>query len=195
MRNVQLTRKTKETQISLELNLDGSGQAKLNTPLHFLNHMLDAFCRHGLFDLKIDATGDIEIDDHHLVEDIGLVLGEAIQKAVGDKKGIRRYGHFTLPMDEVLAQVALDLSGRPFLVYQANKIKGLIKDFETDLLREFFQALTNQAAINLHVRVIESGNLHHMAEACFKAFAKALDMATQLDSRVQNKIPSTKEAL
>lgn len=188
-----IRRKTKETDISLSLNLDGSGASKIRTPIPFFNHMLEALARHGLFDLEIKATGDVEVDDHHLVEDVGLCLGEVFTKSLGDKKGIRRYGHFTLPMDEVLSEAVVDFSGRPCLVYDA-KLSGRIKNFDVALVLEFFQALTNSANINLHLRVRSRGNKHHMVESLFKAAAKALDMATQLDPRVQS-IPSTKGSL
>ena len=193
-RSAKIIRKTKETDISLDLNIDGSGVYKIKTPIPFFTHMLEAIARHGLFDINLKASGDIDVDDHHLVEDVGLVLGEAFTKALGDKKGIRRYGHFTLPMDEVLSVAAVDFSGRPAFVYKSPVKSGKIKNFDIDLVNEFFQAFVNAAAINLHLHVIETGNKHHVVESLFKAFTRALDMATQLDPRVKS-IPSTKGKL
>src|SRR3989338_4789163 len=193
-RTAIIKRKTKETDINLSLNIDGTGKYSIKTPLPFFTHMLEAFARHGLFDLTIKATGDVEVDDHHLVEDVGLVLGEAFKKALGDKKGIRRYGHFMLPMDEVLTTAAVDFSGRPCLVYQPAIKSGRIKNFDTDLVHEFFQAFVNTAHINLHIHVLKTGNRHHVVESIFKATTRALDMATQLDARIKT-IPSTKGKL
>lgn len=193
-RIAKIHRKTSETDISLSLNVDGSGKYKIQTPIPFFNHMLEAFARHGLFDLQIKATGDVHVDDHHLVEDVGLCLGEAFKKALGNKKGIRRYGHFTLPMDEVLTTVALDFSGRPALVYKPQIKSGKIKNFDVELVGEFFHAVTNSASINLHIHVLQTGNKHHVVESIFKAFSRAMDMATAVDSRVKS-IPSTKGKL
>lgn len=193
-RTAKINRKTSETDIALTLNVDGTGKYKIKTPIPFYNHMLEAFARHGLFDLEIKATGDVDVDDHHLVEDVGLCLGEAFKKAIGDKKGMRRYGHFTLPMDEVLTTAAIDFAGRPCMVYKPQIKSGKIKNFDVELVHEFFQAFTNAAAVNLHIQVHTSGNKHHVVESMFKAFARACDMATQLDPRVTS-IPSTKGKL
>lgn len=190
-RSAAIERVTKETRIKLSINLDGTGLAKVCTSVPFLDHMLDLFARHGLFDLEIEASGDIDIDFHHTVEDIGIVLGQAIKEALGDKKGIRRYGQATVPMDETLAAVAVDLSGRPYLVYNVRLPKVKIGEFDVELAREFFQALANNLAANLHINVMYGDNVHHMLEACFKATARALDTATQLDPRIQG-VMSTK---
>lgn len=193
-RKSKIHRQTSETDIKLSLNIDGKGKYKINTPIPFFNHMLEAFSRHGLFDITIDATGDIEVDDHHLVEDVGLVLGQAFNEAIGNKKGMKRYGHFVLPMDEVLARAAVDFCGRPCLIYKPKIRSGKIKNFDIELVLEFFQAFTNSALINLHLHVLESGNKHHVVEAMFKACARAVDMATTLDPRIKD-IPSTKGKL
>jgi imidazoleglycerol-phosphate dehydratase len=190
-RTASVERITKETRIKLTINLDGSGQGKICTSIPFLDHMLDLFARHGLFDLTVEAQGDIDIDFHHTVEDIGIVLGQAIKEALGDKKGIRRYGQATVPMDETLASVATDLSGRPFLVYHVTLPKVKIGEFDVELAREFFQALVNNLGNNLHINVMYGDNVHHILEACFKATARALDMATQLDPRIEG-VMSTK---
>jgi imidazoleglycerol-phosphate dehydratase len=174
-------RKTKETEISIALNLDGAGKAEIETGMPFFNHMLDIFTRHGLFDVKIKAKGDIEVDYHHTVEDIGLALGQTFKEALGDKQGIRRFGEASCPLDETLAKVVVDLSGR-------------VGDFDTDLPHEFFQAFANQLGMNLHIDVIRGENPHHIIESCFKAFARAMDMATQLDPRIQG-VLSTKGSL
>jgi len=193
-RKARIHRKTKETDIDINLGIDGSGNYKVKTPLPFLTHMLEAFAKHGLFDFTIKASGDIDVDDHHLVEDIGITLGEAFDKALGDKKGMRRYGHFTLPMDEVLTTVAVDFAGRPAFVYDSKVKSGKIKNFDIELVHEFFQGFVNAAKVNLHILVLKSGNKHHVIESIFKAFTRALDMATQLDPRVTS-IPSTKGKL
>lgn len=193
-RAATIKRKTKETDIELTLTIDGSGKSQIKTPIPFFNHMLEAFAKHGMFDLKLKATGDVEVDDHHLVEDVGLCLGEAFTKALGDKKGIRRYGHFTLPMDEVLTTAAVDFAGRPALIYKPKITSGRIKNFDITLAKEFFQALTNTALINLHIHVLEEGNKHHIIESIFKSVTRALDMATSVDPRVSG-IPSTKGKL
>lgn len=193
-RSAKVTRNTKETQITLELNVDGTGKYNINTPVPFLNHMMESFARHGLFDLKIEAKGDVEIDLHHTVEDVGIALGEAFREALGDKKGLKRFGSCTLPMDEVLTTVAVDFGGRPALVYGADVPRGRIGDFDVELVPEWFQGFTNAALINLHAKVWYGRNRHHMVESLFKALAKAVDQATQLDPRIQD-IPSTKGSL
>jgi imidazoleglycerol-phosphate dehydratase len=194
LRTATIERVTKETRIKLSLKIDGSGNASICTSVPFLDHMLNLFARHGLFDLDIEACGDIDIDFHHTVEDIGIVLGEAFKQALGEKKGIRRYGQSTVPMDETLASVAVDISGRPYLVYHVNLPKVKIGEFDVELAREFFQAFTNNCALNLHINVMYGDNVHHIIEACFKAFARALDSASQLDPRVEG-VMSTKGVL
>jgi imidazoleglycerol-phosphate dehydratase len=193
-RTASIERITKETRIKLSIDLDGSGQGKICTSVPFLDHMLDLFARHGLFDLMVEAQGDIDIDCHHTVEDIGIVLGQAMKEALGDKKGIRRYGQASLPMDETLAEVVTDLSGRPFLVYNVDLPKVKIGDFDVELGREFFQAFVNNLGANLHINVKYGDNVHHVLEACFKGTAKALDMATQVDQRIEG-VLSTKGKL
>jgi len=193
-RSSSIERITRETRIKLSIDLDGSGQGKICTSVPFLDHMLDLFTRHGLFDLTIEAQGDVDIDFHHTVEDIGIVLGLAVREALGDKQGIRRYGQATVPMDETLASVALDLSGRPYMVYNVRLPKVKIGDFDVELAREFFQALVNNLGANLHINVMYGDNVHHILEACFKATARALDMAVQLDSRIEG-VMSTKGKL
>jgi imidazoleglycerol-phosphate dehydratase len=193
-RTAAIERVTKETRIKLSINLDGTGAAKICTSVPFLDHMLDLFARHGLFDLEVEASGDIDIDFHHTVEDIGIVLGQAIKEALGDKAGIRRYGQATVPMDETLASVATDLSGRPFLVYNVRLPKVKIGEFDVELAKEFFQALTNNLGANLHINVMYGDNVHHILEACFKATARALDIATQHDPRIEG-VMSTKGKL
>jgi len=193
-RAASVKRVTKETSIKLSIDLDGSGVGKICTSVPFLDHMLDLFARHGLFDLEIEAKGDIDIDFHHTVEDIGIVLGQAMKEALGEKKGIRRYGQATVPMDETLASVATDLSGRPFLVYNVALPKVKIGEFDVELAREFFQALVNNLGANLHINVMYGDNVHHILEACFKATARAMDMATQLDPRIEG-VMSTKGKL
>ncbi|MBI1921241.1 MAG: imidazoleglycerol-phosphate dehydratase HisB [Geobacter sp.] len=193
-RKASIERITKETQIKLSLDLDGTGEAKVCTSVPFLDHMLDLFARHGLFDLAVEAKGDIDIDFHHTVEDIGIVLGQAFRESLGDKKGIRRYGAAVVPMDETLAEVAVDLSGRPYMVYNASLPRVKIGEFDVELAREFFQAFANNLGANLHVNVRYGDNVHHVLEACFKACARALDQATQLDPRIQG-VLSTKGKL
>jgi imidazoleglycerol-phosphate dehydratase len=193
-RSASIERITKETRIKLSIDLDGSGKGKICTSVPFLDHMLDLFARHGLFDLTVEAQGDIDIDCHHTVEDIGIVLGQAMKEALGDKKGIRRYGQASLPMDETLAEVVTDLSGRPFLVYNVDLPKVKIGDFDVELGREFFQAFVNNLGANLHINVKYGDNVHHVLEACFKGAAKALDMATQVDQRIEG-VLSTKGKL
>jgi len=193
-RKATIERVTKETQIKLSLEIDGTGEAKICTSVPFLDHMLDLFARHGLFNLQVDARGDIDIDFHHTVEDIGIVLGQAFRETLGDKKGIRRYGQATVPMDETLASVAVDISGRPYLVYHVALPKVKIGEFDVELVREFFQAVVNNMGANIHVNVMYGDNVHHMVEACFKAFARAMDQATQVDPRIEG-VMSTKGKL
>lgn len=188
------TRNTKETQISITICLDGQGNNHINTSIPFFDHMLDGFARHGLFDLDVDVKGDLHVDCHHTVEDTGIVLGQAIAKALGDKAGIKRYGSFLLPMDETLALCAIDLSGRPYLKYTAEFTSERIGGLDTEMIREFFYAVSYSAAMNLHLRIIDEGNNHHMAEALFKAFGKALDLAVMKEPRIQG-VWSTKGSL
>ena len=184
-------RKTKETDIEIELNLDGSGKAEIKTGVGFLDHMLDSFARHGLFDLKVKAVGDLEVDSHHLIEDTGIVLGQAIKEAVGDKKGIRRYGFFTLPMDEALVLSAVDLSGRPYLVFDVEFTTPTMGDYDTQMVKEFFYAVSYSAGMNLHFKEFSGDNDHHICEACYKSFAKALSQAVEIDPRISD-VLSTK---
>ncbi|HEY6872167.1 MAG TPA: imidazoleglycerol-phosphate dehydratase HisB [Geobacteraceae bacterium] len=193
-RKASIERITRETQIKLTLNIDGKGEAKVCTSVPFLDHMLDLFARHGLFDLQVEAKGDIDIDFHHTVEDIGIVLGTAFREALGDKKGIRRYGQASVPMDETLASVTVDLSGRPYMVYNVRLPKIKIGEFDVELAREFFQAFSNNAGANLHINVMYGDNVHHILEACFKGMARALDQATQVDARIEG-VMSTKGKL
>lgn len=193
-RIAEVSRKTKETDINMELNLDGTGKAQIDTGIGFFNHMLEGFTKHGFFDFRCEIDGDLEVDGHHTVEDAGIVLGQAIKEAVGDKKGIRRYGYFILPMDEVLALCAVDLCGRPYLQFDCDFTTNKVGDFETELVKEFFYAVSYSAGMNLHIKILTPGNNHHMIEAMFKAFAKALDMATGYDERV-NDVLSTKGSL
>jgi len=193
-RKASIERITKETQIRLALDLDGKGKAKICTSVPFLDHMLDLFTRHGLFDMEVEAKGDIDIDFHHTVEDIGIVLGQAFREALGEKKGIRRYGNASVPMDETLAAVTVDLSGRPYMVYNARIPKVKIGEFDVELVREFFQAFVNNCGANLHINVMYGENVHHILEACFKAAARALDQATQVDPRIEG-VLSTKGKL
>jgi imidazoleglycerol-phosphate dehydratase len=195
-RRTRIERNTKETQICVDLALDGSGKRSIKTPLPFLTHMLDAFARHGVFDVEIAAAGDTEIDGHHTTEDIGLVLGTAFEQALGDRAGIVRYGWATLPMDEVLVTVALDFCGRPAFVWNVDGLAGKwIGDFDCELVKEFFSAFATRAQCNLHVNVHYGGNAHHMIECIFKAFARAADAATRVDPRLQGAVPSTKGTL
>ncbi len=193
-RSTTVNRKTKETDIRMILNIDGTGQADVSTGIGFLDHMLEGFCRHGFFDLKCKVDGDLHVDGHHSVEDVGIVLGQAIKEAIGDKIGICRYGFFLLPMDESLALCAVDLSGRPYLAFDCQFPAQRVGDLDTELVREFFYALSYSAGMNLHIRMLSGGNTHHMIEAIFKAFAKALDQACGLDERVTG-VPSTKGVL
>ncbi len=193
-RSANLVRKTRETQIKLYLNLDGVGSSSIKTEIPFLNHMLDLLARHSLCDITLQAKGDLEVDYHHLVEDLGIAFGEALRKAFGDKKGIRRYGFAILPMDDCLARVALDLSGRPYLVYRVKLVKKRIRDFDITLIREFMQGFVNAAQCNLHIELLYGDEPHHIIEAIFKGLAKALDMAKTRDPRVKG-VPSTKGKL
>ena len=193
-RNAKITRKTKETDITVTLELDGHGQAQIDTGMPFFNHMLDSFSRHGFFNISIQAQGDLQVDFHHTVEDVGLALGQAFKEALGEKHGIRRFGEASCPLDEALAKVVVDLSGRPYLCYDVKVRPGRVGDFDTDLPHEFFAAFANQLGMNLHIDVPRGENPHHIIEACFKAFARAMDMATQLDPRVQG-VLSTKGSL
>ncbi|MBC3871091.1 imidazoleglycerol-phosphate dehydratase HisB [Undibacterium oligocarboniphilum] len=190
-----VTRNTNETQIRVAINLDGSGQQKLNTGVPFLDHMLDQIARHGLIDLDIEAHGDLHIDAHHTVEDVGITLGQAFAQAIGDKKGIRRYGHAYVPLDEALSRVVVDFSGRPGLSYHIPFTRAMIGNFDVDLAREFFQGFVNHALITLHIDNLKGDNSHHQCETVFKAFGRALRMAVELDPRAAGTIPSTKGCL
>ena len=193
-REASIERNTKETKIKVSLKIDGSGQSNLNTKIGFFDHMLNGFARHGLFDLDVVCDGDIEVDCHHSIEDTGIVLGTAIKEAIGDKKGIRRYGSCILPMDEALVMCAIDLGGRPYMVYDAEFKHQSCGDMDTQMAREFFYAISYTAAMNLHIKVLYGENDHHIMEAMFKAFAKALDQATQYDERITD-VLSTKGSL
>jgi len=195
MRSAQVTRNTLETKISVKLGLDGSGAARFDTGIPFLEHMLDQVVRHGLLDLEVVAKGDLHIDAHHTVEDIGITLGQALNQAVGDKKGLRRYGHSYVPLDEALSRVVLDLSGRPGLVFNVNFVRSSIGEFEADLVREFFQGFVNHALVTLHIDNLAGDNAHHQAETIFKAFGRALRVALEADPRMAGMLPSTKGAL
>jgi imidazoleglycerol-phosphate dehydratase len=194
-RTAEVTRNTKETQIRVKLNLDGKGVARLSTGLPFLEHMLDQVARHGMLDVEIEAQGDLHIDAHHTVEDIGITLGQAFAKAIGDKAGIRRYGHAYVPLDEALSRVVIDFSGRPGLEYRVEYTRALIGEFDVDLMREFFQGFVNHAQVTLHVDNLRGDNAHHQCETIFKAFARALRMAAEADPRGAGAIPSTKGSL
>ena len=193
-RRAEIERNTKETKIKIALELDGTGKAELHSGIGFFDHMLDGFARHGLFDLTVDVDGDLDVDCHHTVEDTGIVLGNAIREAVGDKKGIRRYGSCILPMDEALVLCAVDLSGRPYYVSDASFSASMIGDLDTETISEFFYAVSYSAAINLHFKVFAGSNSHHICEAMFKAFAKALDAAVAVDPRITD-VLSTKGSL
>lgn len=190
-RSSTITRTTKETDINLTLDLDGSGKATLSTGIGFFDHMLDGFARHGLFDLSVQVKGDLHVDCHHTIEDVGIVLGTAIREALGDKAGIKRYGSILLPMDETLVMCAVDLSGRPYFVFDAEFTTDRVGDMDTEMAREFFYAISYAAGINLHMKVLYGTNNHHMLEGLFKSFAKALDQATMYDERIQG-VLSTK---
>ncbi|APE44048.1 imidazoleglycerol-phosphate dehydratase [Sulfitobacter alexandrii] len=195
MRQTSLTRKTAETDVSVEINLDGTGTYDNQTGVGFFDHMLDQLARHSLIDMKVRATGDLHIDDHHTVEDVGITLGQALAKALGDKRGIRRYGACLLPMDDALVRTALDLSARPYLVWQVDLPTAKIGTFDTELVREFFQAFATQGGITLHVDMLHGLNSHHIVEAAFKSVARALREAVEVDQRKSGDIPSTKGAL
>ena len=195
MRSAKVSRNTLETRITIELALDGSGKSKFDTGLPFLDHMLDQIARHGLLDLDIQAKGDLHIDAHHTVEDIGITLGQAIAKAVGDKKGIRRYGHAYVPLDEALSRVVIDFSGRPGIEYEAAYPRARVGEFDVDLVYEFFQGFCNHALVTLHIDCIRGRNAHHIAETIFKAFGRALRMALEPDPRLGDVVPSTKGSL
>jgi imidazoleglycerol-phosphate dehydratase len=194
-RIAKIIRNTKETKIELNLNLDGSGQSDIDTGIPFFDHMLTLFAKHGLFDLQVKAVGDIDVDYHHTVEDTGIVLGQALAEALGEKRGIRRYGFFLLPMDEALARVALDLSNRQAFVYRVDYKEPMIRDFSIGLVKEFFQAFANEACCNLHINLEYGEEPHHIAEAIFKSFARALDVATSVDPRLGDAVPTTKGTL
>lgn len=193
-RNAEIKRTTKETDISIKIELDGEGTAKIDTGIGFFNHMLEGFAKHGFFDLDVKIKGDLEVDGHHTVEDAGIVLGSAIKNAAGDKKGIKRYGYFILPMDDALALCAVDLCGRPYLQFDCDFPNEMTGDFETALVKEFFYAVSYSAAMNIHIKMLSGENSHHMIEAVFKAFAKALDMAVAYDERIRD-VLSTKGSL
>ncbi|MFT0891941.1 imidazoleglycerol-phosphate dehydratase HisB [Pseudochelatococcus sp. G4_1912] len=195
MRNATVERRTKETDVSISLDLDGTGQAEIETGVGFFDHMLDLFARHALFDLKVKVVGDLHIDQHHTVEDTGIALGEAFRKALGDKRGITRYADVHLPMDETLTRVAVDISGRPFLVFRTEFAREKIGHFDTDLVREWFQAFTFNAGLTLHVETLYGDNAHHIAESSFKGLARALRKAVSVDPREGERIPSTKGSL
>ena len=195
MRAAEVIRNTLETKITASINLDGTGLTQLNTGLGFLDHMLDQIARHGLMDIQVHANGDLHIDAHHTVEDIGSTLGQAFAKAVGDKKGIRRYGHAYVPLDEALSRVVLDISGRPGLAFGCVFTRAAIGTFDVDLIHEFFQGFVNHANISLHIDNLKGQNSHHQAETIFKAFGRALRMAVELDSRMEGMMPSTKGSL
>jgi len=193
-RAAQVARKTKETDIRLDLQLDGEGRSAVKTGIRFLDHMLELWTKHGLFDLTVQARGDLDVDYHHTVEDVGLVLGQALREALGDKAGIRRFGEATVPLDEALVQTVVDLSGRPFLAYDVKIRQAKIGSFDVELIHDFLLALVNQAGMNLHVRMLSGRNPHHIVEATFKGLARALDVATQRDPRVRG-VLSTKGTL
>ena len=194
MRKAEIKRKTNETDIILGLNLDGSGKYDVNTGIGFFDHMLEGFARHGIFDLRVNCKGDLNVDTHHSAEDVGIVLGEAIKEAVGDKKGIKRYGYFILPMDEALCVCAIDLSGRPYFVFDAQFSADKIGELDSQMIREFFYAVSYSAGMNLHIRMLSGSNDHHIAEAMFKAFAKSLREAVSYDERIED-VLSTKGSL
>ncbi len=195
MRNAEIIRNTLETQVTVRLDLDGTGQGKFATGVPFLDHMLDQIARHGLIDLDVQAAGDLHIDAHHTVEDIGITIGQALAKAWGDKKGLTRYGHSYVPLDEALSRVVIDLSGRPGLVFDVPFTRAMIGQFDVDLVNEFFQGLVNHAGITLHIDNLRGVNAHHQAETVFKAFGRALRMATTPDPRMAGAMPSTKGSL
>lgn len=193
-RNATVNRKTKETDISMKLNMDGAGKSNIQTGIGFFDHMLEGFTKHGFFDMDLHINGDLQVDGHHTVEDCGIVLGQAIKEAIGDKAGICRYGYFILPMDEVLVLCAVDLCGRPYLSFDAEFTVERVGELETELVKEFFYAVSYSAGMNLHIKILSPGNNHHMIEAMFKAFAKALDRAISKDARIED-VLSTKGSL
>jgi imidazoleglycerol-phosphate dehydratase len=195
MRTAEVSRNTLETKIKVSINLDGTGVSKLSSGLGFLDHMVDQIARHGMMDINIEATGDLHIDAHHTVEDIGITLGQAFAKAIGDKKGVRRYGHAYVPLDEALSRVVLDLSGRPGMEFGVEFKRAQIGEFDVDLIHEFFQGFVNHALVTLHIDNLRGENAHHQAETIFKAFGRALRMATELDTRMAGIMPSTKGSL
>jgi imidazoleglycerol-phosphate dehydratase len=195
MRTAEIERNTKETRIRVRLNLDGTGVARLATGIPFLEHMLDQVARHGMLDLEVEAKGDLHIDAHHTVEDIGITLGQAFVKAIGDKSGIRRFGHAYVPLDEALSRVVIDFSGRPGLTYDVRFTRALIGEFDADLVHEFFQGFVNHAQVTLHIDSLRGDNAHHQCETMFKAFARALRMAAEIDPRAMGSVPSTKGSL
>lgn len=195
MRQAQVNRNTLETQIEVRLNLDGTGGSRLSTGIGFFDHMLDQVARHGMLDLEVVAKGDLHIDAHHTVEDVGITFGQAFTKAIGDKKGVRRYGHAYVPLDEALSRVVIDLSGRPGLEYAVDYARGMVGEFDIDLVHEFFQGFVNHAQVTLHVDNLKGRNAHHQAETIFKAFGRALRMAVELDPRAGGTLPSTKGSL
>ncbi|HEX5477049.1 MAG TPA: imidazoleglycerol-phosphate dehydratase HisB [Burkholderiales bacterium] len=195
MRQAEVTRSTKETRIRVKLDLDGTGVAKLSTGVPFLEHMLDQVARHGLLDLEVEAKGDLHIDGHHTVEDIGITLGQAFARAIGDKAGIRRFGHAYVPLDEALSRVVIDFSGRPGLEYHVQFTRALVGEFDVDLVHEFFQGFANHAQVTLHIDNLRGDNAHHQCETMFKAFARALRMAAEADLRTAGSVPSTKGSL
>ena len=195
MRQADVSRNTLETKIRVALDLDGTGVAKLATGVGFFDHMLDQIARHGLIDLTVEAAGDLHIDAHHTIEDVGITIGQALAKALGDKKGLRRYGHAYVPLDEALSRVVLDLSGRPGLVFNVPFTRAMIGEFDVDLVHEFFQGLVNHAGITLHIDALRGDNAHHQCETVFKAFARALRIAVEADPRAADAIPSTKGSL
>ena len=194
-RKAKIERKTKETDIQLRLNLDGKGLSEIDTGIPFIDHMLSLMAAHGFMDLQVSAKGDTEIDDHHTVEDLGICIGMAINQAMGEKKGIRRYGEATIPMDEVLSRVAIDISNRPFLAYRVSLSESKTGKFDVSLIKEFFRALVNYSGITMHVDLISGDDAHHIAESIFKAFARALDQAVDVENRLESAVPSTKGML
>jgi imidazoleglycerol-phosphate dehydratase len=195
MRTAKINRSTLETQITISLNIDGTGQTKINTGVPFLDHMLDQIARHGLMDIEVEAKGDLHIDAHHTVEDVGITLGQALAECVGNKKGVRRMGHAYAPLDEALSRVVVDLSGRPGLVFEVPFTRARVGEFDLDLIREFFQGFVNHALVSLHIDCLRGTNAHHQAETVFKAFGRALRMAAEIDPRAANIMPSTKGTL
>ncbi len=195
MRTASKQRKTKETQITVSVGLDGTGQSQIATGVPFLDHMLDQVARHGMLDLNVEATGDLHIDGHHTVEDVGIVLGQAVAEAVGDKRGIRRYGHSYVPLDEALSRVVIDFSGRPGLTYSVSYSRAMIGDFDVDLAHEFFQGFANHALVTLHIDNLRGDNAHHQCETIFKAFGRAIGLAVERDPRALGTVPSTKGSL